>query len=84
MGCAWASTMDDDETFTTLEMDAKFLQPVVEDTLRAEADVVKRGETTGLVQCDVRNGDGDLVARVQSTVMALDPDRGAADAPGSA
>lgn len=83
MGTAWASTMDADETFTTLEMDAKFLRAVTEDTLRAEAEVVKRGSTTGLVECCVRSSDGDLVARVQSTVMALDPDRGPADAPGA-
>lgn len=82
MGVAWASTMGPGETFTTLELDAKFLQAVTEDTLRAEAQVVKRGETTGLVECNVRASDGDLVARLESTVMALDADRGPADAPG--
>ncbi len=38
---------------------------------RAEARVVKRGRTVRLVECDVRNADGDLVAHATSTIMTL-------------
>jgi acyl-coenzyme A thioesterase PaaI-like protein len=33
--------------------------------------VVKRGKTVGLVDCDVRDANGDLVAHATSTVMTL-------------
>jgi uncharacterized protein (TIGR00369 family) len=81
MGTAWATLLEDGETFTTLEKDARFLEAIVEDTLQAQTRIAKRGGATGLDECDVRNGEGDLVARVTSTVMVLDVDRGPADAP---
>jgi uncharacterized protein (TIGR00369 family) len=71
MGMAWASELTDGETFTTLELKINFLRPVWETKLRAEARVVKRGKTVGLVDCDVRDANGDLVAHATSTVMTL-------------
>jgi len=71
MGMAWASELATGETFTTLELKINFLKPVWESKLRAEARVVKRGRTIGLVECDVRDAKGDLVARVTSTLMTL-------------
>jgi uncharacterized protein (TIGR00369 family) len=71
MGVAWASELTDGETFTTLELKINFLKPVWEAKLRAEATVVKRGKSVGLVACDVRDANGDLVAHATSTVMTL-------------
>ncbi len=71
MGLAWASELVDGESFTTLELKINFLKPVWKGKLRAEARVVKRGKTVGLVECDVRNAEGDLVARAISTQMTL-------------
>jgi uncharacterized protein (TIGR00369 family) len=71
MGMAWASELDEGETFTTLELKINFLKPVWNGRLRAEARVVKRGKTVGLVECDVRDAKGDLVAHATSTVMTL-------------
>lgn len=71
MGVAWGSELDEGETFTTLELKINFLRPVWKAKLVAEARVVRRGRTVGLVECDVRDDKGDLVARASSTCMTL-------------
>ena len=71
MGMAWSSVLVEGETFTTLELKINFLKPVWNARLRAEARVVRRGKTVGLVECQVRDEKGDLVAHATSTLMTL-------------
>ena len=71
MGMAFASTLGDGETFTTLEVKINFLRPVFEETLFAEAKVLHRGRSIGLVDCNVATEDGKLVARAVSTCSVL-------------
>ncbi|MBI5905223.1 MAG: PaaI family thioesterase, partial [Deltaproteobacteria bacterium] len=71
MGMAFASTLDDGETFTTLEIKVNYLRPVFEGKLYANAMVVHRGRTVGMVECDVATEDGKLVARAVSTCSVL-------------
>ncbi len=71
MGMAHATTLGDGETFTTLELKINFLKPVWTGRLRAEGRVVSGGRTIGLVECDVRDANDRLVARVTSTCMTL-------------
>jgi uncharacterized protein (TIGR00369 family) len=71
MGIAYASTLGEGESFTTLELKINFLKPVWTARLRAEARLVKRGKTVGLVECDVLDETGSLVARASSTCMTL-------------
>jgi uncharacterized protein (TIGR00369 family) len=71
MGIAYASTLDDGESFTTLELKINFLRPVWKEKLRAVGKVVKRGRVVGMVECDITNADGALVARSSSTCMVL-------------
>ncbi len=71
MGMAYATELDEGETFATLELKINFLKPVWTGTLRAIGHVVKRGRTVGLVECDVLDSDEALVARASSTVMTL-------------
>ena len=71
MGMAYASTLDDDETFTTLELKIHFLKPVWTGKLVATGRVVKGGRTVGLVECDVVDAKDRLVARATSTCMTL-------------
>jgi len=77
MGVAYASTLDDGESFTTLELKINFLKPVWNARLRAEGRVVKRGKTVGLVECDVTDETGGLVARASSTCLTLSGDKAA-------
>jgi uncharacterized protein (TIGR00369 family) len=71
MGTAWASTLGEGETFTTLELKINFLKPVWSGTLRARGRVVKGGRTIGLMECDVLDAQDRLVARASSTCMTL-------------
>lgn len=71
MGVAYASTLGDDETFTTLELKINFLRPVWTGALVATGRVVSRGRTIGLAECDVSDAEGRLVARASSTCMTL-------------
>jgi uncharacterized protein (TIGR00369 family) len=71
MGYAFASTLEDGESFTTLELSVNYLKPVWEGELVATGEVVKDGRTVGLVECDVRDADGSLVARLKSTCLKL-------------
>lgn len=71
MGIAYASTLDEGESFTTLELKINFLKPVWNATLVATGNVVKRGKTVGMTECDVVDEKGILVARSSSTCMTL-------------
>jgi uncharacterized protein (TIGR00369 family) len=71
MGYAYAATLGDGETFTTIELKINFLRAVRKATLTAEAKVVKAGSTLGYVECDVKDEIGKLVARAASTCIKL-------------
>jgi uncharacterized protein (TIGR00369 family) len=76
MGIAYASELDKGETFTTLELKINYLKPVWRTHLRAEAKVIKRGRTVGLLVCDVTDSSGSLVAHATSTCMTLRGEEG--------
>ncbi len=71
LGTAMASTLEDDESFTSLDLTVKFLKPVWNSRLRATAQMVKRTRSLGLLECEVTDEGGSLVARVYSTCMVL-------------
>jgi uncharacterized protein (TIGR00369 family) len=71
MGMAYASTLDEGEAFTTLELKINFLRPVWDARLTATGTVKQGGRTVGLVECDVVDEDGRLIAHASSTCMTL-------------
>jgi uncharacterized protein (TIGR00369 family) len=71
MGVAYASTLGEGESFTTLELKINFLRPFRSGTLVATGRVVKTGRTIGLAECDVTDTEGRLIARAMSTCMTL-------------
>ena len=71
MGIAYASTLKEGESFTTLELKINFVKPVWKARLRAEASVVNGGRTVGLVNCDVFDEQERLVAQASCTCMTL-------------
>lgn len=70
-GIAYAGLLQEDETFTTLELKINFLKPVWKAKLRAEGRVVSSGKTIGLVECDIIDDKQRLVARASITCMTL-------------
>jgi len=76
MGLAYAANLGEDESFTTLELKINFLKPIWKARLLAVARVIKQGRTIGLVECDVTDDKGSLVARATSTCMTLRSEQG--------
>jgi uncharacterized protein (TIGR00369 family) len=74
MGFAYASKLEQSEKFTTVELKINFLRPVTKARLRATGHIVKKGRKIGLVDCDVTDEQGRLVARASSTCMTLTGD----------
>lgn len=71
MGASMATTLEDEESFTTLDLTSKFFKPIWNARLRATGRVVKRTRTLGLIECDVEDDKGSLVAKVYSSCMVL-------------
>ncbi|HZV07050.1 MAG TPA: PaaI family thioesterase [Gemmataceae bacterium] len=71
MGYAYAATLIEGETFTTVELKINFFRPVKKGRMIAEARVVRAGTNLGYVECDVKDGEGRLLARAASTCMKL-------------
>ena len=71
MGYAYAATLGEGETFTTVELKINFFRPVRQGKLTAEARVIKAGSTLGYVECNVMDQAGKLVAKAASTCMKL-------------
>jgi uncharacterized protein (TIGR00369 family) len=71
MGTALVTTLEEGETFTTLELKINFLKPIWNARLTATGKVVRRGKTISLTECDVIDEKGSLVARASSTCMVL-------------
>lgn len=74
MGMAYASTLNEGESFTTPELKINFFKPVWEATLRFEGRIVKQGRTVGMTECDVFDENDSLVARASATCMTLRDD----------
>ena len=71
MGVACWSLLEEGESFTTLELKVNYLKPVWTGVLRATARVKKPGRTTVLVECEVHDAKGSLVAYMISTCLVL-------------
>src|SRR3954469_11919027 len=75
MGYAYASTLGEDEAFTTIELKINFLRAVRKGKLTAEAKVVKAGSTVGYIECEVKDEADKLMAKASSTCMKLRQDK---------
>jgi uncharacterized protein (TIGR00369 family) len=71
MGMAFFSTLEEGETFTTLELKINYLRPFWTGTLLAYGKVVSSGKTIGLTECRVVDDKERLIAHATSTCMAL-------------
>ena len=71
LGIAFASTLEEGESFTTIELKINFLKPIWKGRLKAVGKLIKRGKTVGLTECSVFDAGGSLVAHATSTLMVL-------------
>jgi uncharacterized protein (TIGR00369 family) len=71
MGVACYSTLEEGESFTTIELKVNFTKPVWSGRLTARGEVKKAGRRVVLLQCDVLDDGGSLVAFATSTCLVL-------------
>jgi uncharacterized protein (TIGR00369 family) len=71
MGVAFSTLLEEGESLATLELKINYLKPIWKGKVLAVGKIVKKGRTTGLVECDVLNESEQLVARASSTYMAI-------------
>ncbi len=71
MGTAFGTTCEEGESYTTVELKCNYLRPMWEGILIAKAWVVSRGKTVGLTECEVRDDNDKLIAKLSSTLMVL-------------
>jgi uncharacterized protein (TIGR00369 family) len=71
MGAACFSTLEPGESFTTLELKINYLKPIWAGRLTARAQVKKGGRTVALLECEIQDEKGSLVAFATSTCMVL-------------
>jgi len=75
MGMAFASTLERNESFTTMSLTINFFRPVWQATVRAEARVINRSANVGYVECDITDQNGKRIAKAASTCMVLRGDK---------
>ncbi len=71
MGIALSTTLEDDETFTTLDISMNFFKPIWDARILAGARVTRRTRSIGFIECEITDEKGSLVAKSFSTCMVL-------------
>jgi uncharacterized protein (TIGR00369 family) len=71
MGIAFASTLAEGESFTTVELKINFFRPVWNAQLTADAKVIRRGSKIGYAECAITDEQERLVAKSACTCMVL-------------
>lgn len=76
MGVAFAASLEEGESFVTLQLSANFLRSIREGRLIASGRVVQKGRTAGYAEAEVVDGEGRMLARFSSTCMVLRTEEG--------
>jgi uncharacterized protein (TIGR00369 family) len=77
LGCAVHSTLAPGETYTTLDLQVRFLRPVLATSgrVRGEATVVHRGKRIATAEARLVGEDGALFATATASCIVLDQRR---------
>jgi len=71
IGMTHWSTLQEGESFTSVDLRINFFRPVWKNHLVATARLISGGRSVSYYECDITREDGKLVAHVTSTVMTL-------------
>ena len=71
MGISFFTTLESDETFTSVDLRITFLKQVKDGTLRASSKIIRKGKRLGYMECEIFNQDDELVAKASSTCIIL-------------
>jgi len=75
IGTAHATSLEEGESFTSIDLQINFFRPVWNGRIRAIAKPVNVGRQISRYVCDILRDDDKLVAQVTSTVMTLRGDQ---------
>ena len=75
IGTAHAASLEEGESFTSLDLQINFFRPAWNGRIRAVAKPVNVGRQVSRYVCDILRDDDKLVAQVTSTVMTLRGDQ---------
>src|SRR6266576_2517420 len=78
IGTAHATSLKEDESFTSIDLQIHFFRPVWNGRIRAVAKPVNVGRQISRYVCDILRDDDKLVAHATSTVMTLRGDQASA------
>ena len=67
VGMALIGLTDRDENISTLEMKINYFKPLAEGEIIAEAKIVHKGTMTAIGDVEVRDGNGNLIAKGLTT-----------------
>jgi uncharacterized protein (TIGR00369 family) len=71
IGTAHATSLEEGESFTSIDLQINFFRPVWKDRIRAIAKPVNVGRQISRYVCDIIRDDEKMVAQVTSTIMTL-------------
>lgn len=66
-GIAFGRTLEDQQSFATVEMKTTYIRPIREGRLRAVAKLVQRGLRIGFVECTIEDQRRRLIAKASCT-----------------
>lgn len=71
LACAIHSTLQQGESYTTLEIKVNLVRPLTQNTgpVRAEGRLIHRGRTLGTSEGDIKDAGGKLYAHATTTCM---------------
>lgn len=68
---AMLGMIDRDETLLTIEMKINYIKAIKEGDIIAEAKIVHRGGRTAIGDVDVKNSEGELIAKCLATYLII-------------
>ena len=74
VGLALLGLVDRDDLITTIEMKINYLKSFNRGEIMAEAKIIFKGSQIAVGEVDVRDSDGNLVAKATSTYAIIKPD----------
>ena len=77
MGCAVATTLEEGQSYTTLELKINFFKPVWTQRLTARGRVLKRTRRLAYAEAEILDEQGSLVAKLSGSCLLLDGEEGA-------
>ena len=72
MGCAAATTLEEGQSYTTVELKTNFFKPVWTQRLTATGRVLKRTRKLIYTEAEVTDEEGSLVAKLSGSCLVLD------------